>query len=55
MIFGLLSVYYARLAKIAVYPTGIISTALYIYICFGAKLYADMGINVYFTLMSIYG
>jgi len=55
MIFGLLSVYYARLAKIAVYPTGIISTALYIYICFGTKLYADMGINVYFTLMSIYG
>lgn len=55
VIFGLLSVYYARLAKIAVYPTGIVSTALYIFICFEAKLYADMGINVYFTLMSVYG
>lgn len=55
VIFGLLSVYYARLVKIAVYPTGIISTALYIYICLNAKLYADMGINAYFMLMSIYG
>lgn len=55
VVFGLLSVYFARHAKIAVYPTGIVSTVLYMYICFGAKLYADMGINAYFTAMSLYG
>lgn len=55
VLFGLLSVYFARRVKIAVYPTGIISTALYIYICLNAKLYADMGINAYFMVMSIYG
>jgi nicotinamide mononucleotide transporter len=55
VVFGLLSVYYARLAKIAVYPTGIISTSLYIHICLNAKLYADMGINAYFMVMSFYG
>ncbi len=55
VVFGLLSVYYARRARIAVYPTGIISTALYIYICLTAGLYADMGINAYFMVMSIYG
>lgn len=55
VLFGLLSVYFARRVKISVYPTGIISTALYIYICLHAKLYADMGINAYFMVMSIYG
>ncbi|MFC2186912.1 nicotinamide riboside transporter PnuC [Peijinzhouia sedimentorum] len=53
--FGLLSVWYSRLENILVFPTGIISVLIYVYICFGAKLYADVGINAYYFIMSIYG
>lgn len=53
--FGLLSVWFARKANIWVYPTGIISTAIYIYITLYIGLYADTFINAYYTLMSIYG
>ena len=53
--FGLISVWFAKKANILVFPTGIISTIIYIYICFFAQLYADMGINLFYTGMSIYG
>lgn len=53
--FGLLSVWYAKQENILVYPTGIISVVIYVYICFGARLYADMGINAYYFIMSVYG
>jgi nicotinamide mononucleotide transporter len=53
--FGLLSVWYARNENIWVYPTGLINVGLYVYIFFGTKLYANMGINFYFVIMSIYG
>lgn len=54
-LFGILSVWYAKKEKIAVYPTGIISTFLYIFICYRSVLYGDMIVNLYYTLMSIYG
>lgn len=53
--FGLLSVWYAKKADIKVYPTGIISVVIYVYICVGVKLYADMGINFVYFVMSVYG
>ena len=53
--FGILSVWYAKKEKILVYPTGIISTALYIYICYKFILYGDVIVNFYYTAMSIYG
>ncbi len=53
--FGIISVWFARQANLLVYPTGIISTVIYIYICFNIQLYADMGINIFYTSMSIYG
>jgi len=34
---------------------GIVSSALYVYIFFEAKLYAQTGLNFYFILMNIYG
>ncbi len=55
VIFGLLSVWYARKANILVYPTGIISVLIYVYICFHAMLYADMGINFFYFVVSVYG
>lgn len=55
VIFGLLSVWYAKKANILVYPTGIVSVVIYVYICLHAQLYADMGINAFYFLMSVYG
>ena len=55
VIFGLLSVWLAWKENILVYPTGIISVLIYVYICFTVKLYADMGINAFYFVMSIYG
>jgi nicotinamide mononucleotide transporter len=34
---------------------GVISSAFYVYIFFGAKLYAEMGLNFYYVFMSFYG
>lgn len=54
--FGILSVLFALKEKILVYPTGIISVVIFIYICYHmVQLYADMGINVLYFVMSIYG
>ena len=55
VLFGLLSVWYARKENILVFPTGIISVLIYVYICYFAGLYADMGINGFYFLMSVYG
>lgn len=55
VVFGLMSVWYAKKANILVFPTGIISVLIYVYICFVAGLYADMGINAFYFLMSVYG
>jgi nicotinamide mononucleotide transporter len=55
VITGLLSVWYARKENILVYPVGIVSVLIYVYICFSVKLYADMSINAFYFVMSIYG
>jgi nicotinamide mononucleotide transporter len=53
--FGIASVFYSIKKNILVFPTGMISTIIYVYICLKYKLYADMGINAYYFAMSIYG
>jgi nicotinamide mononucleotide transporter len=53
--FGLLSVWYAKKEKIWVYPTGIISTLIFVYLLFKWGLLGDMLINAYYFMMSIYG
>lgn len=55
VITGLLSVWYAKKENILVYPTGIVSVLIYVYLCFTVKLYAEMGINAFYFVMSIYG
>ena len=54
-VFGILSVYFSIKKNIWVFPTGIISTAIYVYILFNFGLLGDMLINFYYTIMSIYG
>ena len=53
--FGLLSVFFSVKRNIWVYPTGIISTTIYVYILFNFGLWGDMLINVYYSIMSVYG
>jgi len=55
VVFGLASVIYSMKENILVFPTGIISTLIYVYITIKVGLYADMGINAYYFSMSIYG
>ncbi len=55
VVFGLASVWFAKKENILVFPTGIISVVIYVYICSQYKLYADMGINAYYFVMSVYG
>ncbi len=53
--FGFFSVWYAKKEHIWVFPTGIISTALFVYILWVYSLLGDMLINVYYTALSVYG
>ena len=52
---GITSVFFSRRENIWVYPTGIISTVIYIYISFQGHLFAEGGLNIYYTIMSIIG
>ena len=54
-LFGVISVFYAKKENILVFPTGIISTILYVFLLSQWNLYGDLIINIYYTLMSIYG
>ena len=54
-VFGVVSVFYARKENILVFPTGIISTGIYVYLLSQWNLYGDLIINIYYTLMSMYG
>lgn len=53
--FGIASVIFSRLENIWVYPTGIVNTTVYIYLSIVAGLYAEAGVNFYYTVMSIVG
>jgi nicotinamide mononucleotide transporter len=52
---GVLSVWYARKENILVFPFGIANVAIYIYIFFAARLYANAGINVVYLISNIFG
>jgi nicotinamide mononucleotide transporter len=55
VIFGLLSVWYAKKDNILVFPTGIINTSIYVFLLYKWSLLGDMMINFYYFVMSIYG
>ena len=55
IIFGFLSVWYSKQNKIWVFPTGMISTLIFVYLLFKWELLGDMMINGYYFIMSIYG
>ena len=55
VIFGFLSVWYSKQENILVYPTGIVSTVIFVYLLWQWGLIGDMLINFYYSTMSIYG
>ena len=54
-VFGIVSVFYAKKENILVYPTGLIATVITVYLLYQAKYFGDMTMNVYYSIMSIYG
>ncbi|MBT3547708.1 MAG: nicotinamide mononucleotide transporter, partial [Flavobacterium sp.] len=55
VIFGFMSVWYSKQNKIWVFPTGMISTSIFVYLLLKWELLGDMMINGYYFIMSIYG
>ncbi|ESU23121.1 nicotinamide mononucleotide transport protein [Flavobacterium enshiense DK69] len=53
--FGILSVILARKESILTYPTGLIATVITTYLLWLAGYLGDMMINLYFSIMSVYG
>ncbi len=55
VIMGIVSVWFSRKENIWVYPTGIINTVIYIYLSFKGHLLGEASVNIFYTIMSIYG
>ncbi len=55
VVFGFLSVWYSKQNKIWVFPTGMISTSIFVYLLLKWGLLGDMMINAYYFIMSVYG
>lgn len=55
VLFGVASVILASRNNVLLYPTGIVSTSIFIFIFIQAGLYAEALLNVYYFIMSIYG
>ncbi len=55
VIAGIASVWYSRKESILVYPVGLINTTIYIYLSFKGHLLGEASVNLYYTLMSLWG
>jgi len=55
VIAGIVSVWYSRKENILVYPTGLVNTIFYIYLSYKGHLLGEASVNLYYTIMSIYG
>lgn len=55
VLLGVIAVYLSTKQNVWTYPLGIISVFLYIDIFFQVKLYADMGLQVFFIVLQAYG
>lgn len=52
---GIASVWFSRAENILVYPVGLVNTIIYVYLSFDRHLIGEAGVNLYYTIMSIYG
>lgn len=52
---GLIYLVYSVKGNVLLWLFGLITSLLYVYVFFQSKIYADMGINIYYVVISIYG
>ncbi|MBA2500114.1 MAG: nicotinamide mononucleotide transporter [Chitinophagaceae bacterium] len=55
VITGITSVWFSRKENILVFPVGLINTTIYIYLSLKEHLLGEATVNLYYTIMSIYG
>jgi nicotinamide mononucleotide transporter len=55
VVFTIASVIYSKKNNVLVFPTGMICTAIFVYLLLKWGLLGDMMINVYYFIMSVYG
>ena len=55
VISGIASVWFSRIENIWVYPVGLASTVIYTFLSFKGNLFGEAGVNIYYTIMSVYG
>jgi len=52
---GIASVWFSRKEHILIYPIGLVNTIIYIYLSIKGNLLGEASVNLYYTVMSIYG
>jgi len=52
---GIASVWFSRMENILVYPVGLVNTIIYIFISIRGHLFGEASVNLYYTIVSIYG
>lgn len=54
-ILGIVYIFFSIRQSILTWPVGLITSALYVSVFFSTKLYADMGLQMYYVGISVYG
>ena len=52
---GIASVWFSKKENILLYPIGLINTIIYIYLSMEGHLFGEASVNLYYTVMSVYG
>jgi nicotinamide mononucleotide transporter len=52
---GIASVWFSKKEHILVYPVGLINTIIFVYISIKGHLLGEASVNIYYTIMSLYG
>ncbi len=55
IVFGIISVWFSKKENIWVFPSGLINTSFYVYLSLKGDLYGEAAVNLYYTIMSLYG
>lgn len=52
---GIVSVWFSKKENILVYPVGLVNTIIYVFLSFKYQLFGESAVNVYYSIVSIYG
>ena len=52
---GVIGVWLAARENVWTWPVGMVSTLMLVYVCYDARLYADVGLNIFYFITSAYG